>query len=112
MNSKANIYKAISNMLLFTFYFLIYLYFYIEQNENITFIMSFVHTNRICLNYHNIVIAIFHFFLDIEQIQCSGEFILPKCICSYHHVSNRIYHKYTACPFNSRKDNLNFMKCM
>lgn len=59
MNSKANIYKAISNMLLFTFYFLIYLYLYIEQNENITFIMSFVHTNRICLNYHNIVIAIF-----------------------------------------------------
>lgn len=48
---------------------------------------------------------------DIEQIGCSGVFILSKCICSYHHVSNRIYHNYTACPFNSKKDDLNHLTC-
>lgn len=48
---------------------------------------------------------------DIEQISCSGEFILPKCICSYHQVSNRNYHNYTACPFNSKKDELFHLTC-
>lgn len=48
---------------------------------------------------------------DIEQIQCSGVFIIPNCICSFHHVSNRIYHNYTACPLNSKKDDLDHLTC-
>lgn len=48
---------------------------------------------------------------DREQIQCSGDFILPKCICSYHQVSNPIYHNYTACKLNSRRDNVKFLTC-
>lgn len=50
MNSLANIYKAISNMLLFRFTFFIYFYFHIEENEIKTIIMSFVSSNKTCLN--------------------------------------------------------------
>lgn len=109
-NSLANINKAISNMLLFRFTFFIYFYFHIEENEIKTIIMSFISSNKFTLTqYRNCFFK--NFFLDIEQIQCSGVFILPKCICSFHHVSNPIYHNYTACPFNSKNDDLDHLSC-
>lgn len=49
-NSLANINKAISNMLLFRFTFFIYFYFHIEENEIKTIIMSFISSNKTCLN--------------------------------------------------------------
>lgn len=45
------------------------------------------------------------------RLECSGSFILPKCICSFHQVSNPIYHNYTACEYNSRKDSVNHLSC-
>ncbi|XP_055998457.1 uncharacterized protein LOC130046502 isoform X3 [Ostrea edulis] len=39
------------------------------------------------------------------------EFILQRCVCSYHHVSNSIYHTYTACPGNSLADSVNYLTC-
>lgn len=50
-------------------------------------------------------------FLERERVDCAGSFILPECICTYHQVSNKIYHNYTACADNSKTDSINHLSC-
>lgn len=46
-----------------------------------------------------------------KQLFCGGDFILPGCVCSYHHVANKSNHKYTACRDNSKQDSIEHMTC-
>ncbi|XP_061166915.1 uncharacterized protein LOC133175813 [Saccostrea echinata] len=46
-----------------------------------------------------------------KLLYCEKEFILPKCICSYHHVANKSNHDYTACGDNSKEDSIRHMTC-
>lgn len=50
-------------------------------------------------------------FVERERVECAGSFIRPECICSYHQVSNKIYHNYTACAENTRRDNIYHLNC-
>lgn len=50
-------------------------------------------------------------FLERERVACAGSFILPECICTYHQVSNDIYHSYTACADNSKTDSIKHLTC-
>ncbi|XP_061169905.1 uncharacterized protein LOC133179152 isoform X2 [Saccostrea echinata] len=46
-----------------------------------------------------------------SQIKCGGDFILPECVCTYHHVADEEYHDYTACRNNDQADSIKHMKC-
>ncbi|XP_062606737.1 neurogenic locus Notch protein-like isoform X2 [Saccostrea cucullata] len=46
-----------------------------------------------------------------DQLWCGGDFILPECVCTYHHVANEEYHDYTACRNNDQMDSIKHMNC-
>ncbi|XP_062617680.1 uncharacterized protein LOC134279325, partial [Saccostrea cucullata] len=46
-----------------------------------------------------------------DQLWCGGDFILPECVCTYHHVANEEYHDYTACRSDDQMDSIKHMNC-
>lgn len=41
----------------------------------------------------------------------SDVYIKPKCVCSFHHVYEAIYHEYSSCPHGEESDVVTQLKC-